>query len=155
MDDFLLVSNLAGSFSILGATWSKTSFAITVLRLSEGWTRRFVWFVIVSLNVFLGLSVAFTWAQCTPIEKTWKPSLEGSCWPKYAVIGYNIFTAGEFPKSKYHRLWIHKSNPLISLLWSHGYHPRLHPLGYYLDVDAQQEGESRCTSCDEHGNLVS
>ena len=35
----VLVSNVAGTFSILAALWSKTSFAMTVLRISTGWMR--------------------------------------------------------------------------------------------------------------------
>lgn len=91
---FLLHTNLGGTFSILAALWSKTSFAITVLRISDGWTKKFVWFVIVSVNVALGLSIAITWCQCTPFEKIYRPSLHGTCWPKKYQIRYNIFTAG-------------------------------------------------------------
>ncbi|KAK1767458.1 hypothetical protein QBC33DRAFT_423912, partial [Phialemonium atrogriseum] len=93
LEDFLLFSNLAGTAAILAAAWSKTSFAITVLRISDGWIKRFVWFIIVSVNVALGLSIAFTWGQCTPFEKVWKPLIPGTCWFKTPVIRYNIFTA--------------------------------------------------------------
>jgi hypothetical protein len=93
---FLLTTNLGGSFSILAALWSKTSFAITVLRISSGWTKKFVWFIIISVNVALGLSVAFTWGQCMPFAKIYRPSLPGTCWPKIYQIRYNIFTAGTY-----------------------------------------------------------
>ena len=85
---------MAGSFSILAALWSKTSFAITVLRISTGWTKKLVWFIIVSVNVALGLSIAFTWGQCVPFQKIYNPRLEGKCLPKSYQIRYNIFTAG-------------------------------------------------------------
>jgi hypothetical protein len=91
---YLLHSNMSGTFFILAATWSKISFAITVLRISNGWTKKFVWFVIISVNVALGLSVAFTWGQCMPFEKIYKPFVHGTCWPKIYQIRYNIFTAG-------------------------------------------------------------
>ncbi|KAK3937025.1 hypothetical protein QBC46DRAFT_295108 [Diplogelasinospora grovesii] len=90
---FLLIINLAGTFSILAALWSKMSFAITVLRISSGWTKALVWFIIITVNISLGIAVAFTWCQCTPIAKTWQPNLKGECWPKYIQIRYNIFTA--------------------------------------------------------------
>ncbi|EAQ82895.1 hypothetical protein CHGG_11071 [Chaetomium globosum CBS 148.51] len=86
LDIFLLYSNLAGSFSILAALWSKTSFAVTVLRISSGWTKAFVWFIIGTVNAALGVAIAITWAQCTPIEKGWRPLLEGHCWPKEIQI---------------------------------------------------------------------
>ncbi|KAK3898652.1 hypothetical protein C8A05DRAFT_47082 [Staphylotrichum tortipilum] len=93
LDIFLLYSNLAGTFSILAALWSKTSFAVTVLRISSGWLKALVWFIIITVNACLGVAVAITWAQCTPIEKVWRPHLEGTCWPKGVQIHYNIFTA--------------------------------------------------------------
>lgn len=95
LGDFLLFSNFAGSFSILAALWSKTSFAVTVLRISTGWIRAFVWFIIITVNACLGVAIAITWAQCMPIEKVWHPYLEGTCWPKIVQIRYNIFTAGK------------------------------------------------------------
>ena len=96
LNQFLLITNLAGTFSILAACWSKTSFAITILRISSSWTKCFVWFIIITVNLSLGVAVAITWGQCTPIEKIWQPLLEGECWPKHIQIRYNIFTASEF-----------------------------------------------------------
>ncbi|KAH6847225.1 hypothetical protein B0I37DRAFT_308884 [Chaetomium sp. MPI-CAGE-AT-0009] len=93
LDVFLLYSNLAGSFSILAALWSKTSFAVTVLRISSGWTKAFVWSIIITVNACLAVAIVITWAQCTPIVKVWRPVLEGVCWPKEIQIRYNIFTA--------------------------------------------------------------
>lgn len=90
---YLLCTNLAGTFSILAALWSKTSFAITVLRISSGWAKVLVWFIIITVNGSLGVAIAITWGQCTPIEKIWRPSVEGDCWPKGIQIKYNIFTA--------------------------------------------------------------
>lgn len=96
LEIYLLVCNLAGTFSILSALWSKTSFAITVLRISSGKTKWLVWFIIVTVNLSLGVAVAFTWCQCTPIVKIWQPRVPGECWPKYVQIRFNIFTAGKF-----------------------------------------------------------
>ncbi|TLS22299.1 uncharacterized protein PpBr36_09870 [Pyricularia pennisetigena] len=94
LQTFLLMSNSSGFFSILAAMLSKTSFAITVLRISEGWTRRFVWFIIITINAFLSFAALSTYVQCTPSEKLWRPMLQGTCWPKEFIIDYNIFTAG-------------------------------------------------------------
>ncbi|KAK0612021.1 hypothetical protein B0T14DRAFT_439154 [Immersiella caudata] len=93
LNQFLLMTNLAGTFSILAACWSKTSFAITVLRISSGWVKWLIWFIIITVNLSLGTAVAITWGQCTPIEKTWQPRLQGQCWPKDIQIWYNIYTA--------------------------------------------------------------
>ncbi|KAK4192345.1 hypothetical protein QBC35DRAFT_374073 [Podospora australis] len=90
---YLLYTNLAGTFSILAALWSKTSFAITVLRISTGWVKFLVWFIMITVNVSLGVAIALTWGQCTPIEKIWQPDINGHCWPKFYQVRYNIFTA--------------------------------------------------------------
>jgi len=95
----LLVLNLSGFFSILAAAWSKTSFAITLLRISEGRVRLFIWFVIVSVNIMLGLAAAFTWSQCTPIERTWNPFIKGKCWDSKIFVVFNSTAAGMFGDS--------------------------------------------------------
>ncbi|KAK1989140.1 hypothetical protein LZ30DRAFT_755536 [Colletotrichum cereale] len=93
----LLYANLGGSFSIIAAAWSKTSFALTLLRItresSEHWMKRLVWFIIISINIALGLNVLFTWIQCWPIEKTWRSATPGTCWRKSIPVNYNIFAA--------------------------------------------------------------
>ncbi|ROT38186.1 hypothetical protein SODALDRAFT_324596 [Sodiomyces alkalinus F11] len=95
-DYLLLHCNLAGTFSILAAAWSKTSFALTLYRLTaeRPFMRAFLWFAIISINLACGGVVVITWAQCTPVEKVWQPNLEpGTCWPKSIHINYNIFAA--------------------------------------------------------------
>lgn len=67
----LKVINLAGTFSLTAAIWSKTSFALTLLRLTEGWMRASVWFIIISSNIAMGLSALFIWVQCSPVERSW------------------------------------------------------------------------------------
>ena len=66
-----------------------------MLRISTGSTKWLVWFIIVSVNVALGVAIAITWLQCDPIEKTWNPTVHGKCWNKLIVVRYNIFTASE------------------------------------------------------------
>ncbi|ORY61555.1 uncharacterized protein BCR38DRAFT_476275 [Pseudomassariella vexata] len=92
--NMLLVSSFAGFFMIVGAAWSKTSFAITLLRISSGWVKFLIWFIIVSVNVILGFSALFTWVRCWPLEKNWHPNVDGTCIPFRNIIFYNVFTAG-------------------------------------------------------------
>ncbi|EMR69931.1 putative integral membrane protein [Eutypa lata UCREL1] len=89
----LLALSFTGSFMIIGAAWSKSSFAISLLRISTGWTRVLIWFIIISVNVILGLSALFTWIRCWPLQKMWISSLEGSCWSRWITLHYNMFTA--------------------------------------------------------------
>ena len=91
----LLYSNAAGFCSILAAVWSKTSFAITLLRISDGWTKRFVWFVIITVNLVLGTTSTVQWIQCSPIERLWITDGKGTCWPRQLVININVAAAGK------------------------------------------------------------
>jgi hypothetical protein len=89
------VTAAAGTFSICAAIWSKTSFALTLLRLTEGWMRWVLWFVIISMNVAMGFSAIIFFIQCQPIRKSWDPFSEGTCWPSYVLVNYDIFAAGK------------------------------------------------------------
>ncbi len=51
VNQLLLLINIAGSFSLTAAIWSKTSFALTLLRLTHGWTKALVWYIIISMNI--------------------------------------------------------------------------------------------------------
>ena len=93
--DLLFYSYLAGFFSILAAAWTKTSFAVTLLRISQGRIYHLVWFIIVSVNLVIGANAIIQWVQCTPVEKLWK-SASGSCWPRFVVRDYNTFVSGEY-----------------------------------------------------------
>jgi hypothetical protein len=79
----------------LAAVWSKTSFAITLLRITQDWTKMAVWCIIISMNVAMGLTALFIWIQCTPIQKSWDPFIEGSCYSIEFIIQFNTFSAGE------------------------------------------------------------
>jgi len=92
MPQLLLYIDIAGSFSPTAVIWSKTSFAVTLLRLTEGKTKKFVWFLIVSGNIFIGLSSLFLWVQCKPLEKAWSPFVPGVCWAPDVLMKYNIFS---------------------------------------------------------------
>jgi len=91
----LLTSNAAGFATILAACWSKTSFAMTLLRITQGWTKGFVWFVIITVNLTLAMTATIQWAQCSPIEKIWISEMEGTCLPRKLIINLNTFAAGK------------------------------------------------------------
>ncbi len=91
---FVPAVNVAGTLLLVSAVWSKTSFAVTLLRFTTGWMRAGVWFILVSMNIALGLSALFNWVQCTPVQRVWDPTIEGTCWPQNGLIHYNIFSGG-------------------------------------------------------------
>ncbi|GAB1317733.1 Rhodopsin domain-containing protein [Madurella fahalii] len=87
-------SYIAGFFSILATCWSKTSFAISLLRIATGREMRwFIWFIIITVNLMLGSNGAIQWVQCWPIGKLWNWEMEGSCLPPNTIQVYNAFIA--------------------------------------------------------------
>lgn len=94
LSSLALIGNVTGSLSILAAVWSKTSFALTLLRLLQGKLRALVWFIIVSSNVAMGLNALFVWIRCIPVSKTWNVYEEGSCWEPHVYPNFGMFAAG-------------------------------------------------------------
>lgn len=80
------------AFMILAVVWSKTSFGITILRLTRDKLRVFVLAVVVGMNVAMLLQAVFVWVKCTPVEKNWKPWVEGRCWELRVSNGYGVFS---------------------------------------------------------------
>jgi hypothetical protein len=80
-------------FSSLGAAWSKTSFAITLLRVTDGRLKLGLWFIIVTLNIVLTFNAILSFIWCNPASKAWNPFMQGVCWERNIVINYSIFGA--------------------------------------------------------------
>lgn len=90
-----LFSMCAGFGSILATCWSKTSFALSLLRISTGRMRILIWAIIIGVNLVLGTNGLVQWIQCWPIQKRWYYDMEGSCFPSQIVQNYNTFFAGK------------------------------------------------------------
>ncbi|KAK0652735.1 hypothetical protein B0T16DRAFT_369512 [Cercophora newfieldiana] len=96
LNDLYFIGQISVTFAITAQSWSKTSFAISMLLISDGIhgrTRIFVWFAIVSMNLLFGLAGMFFWVGCTPLEKAWHPYMRGSCWSPNIIITYGIFVS--------------------------------------------------------------
>ncbi|KAL1841068.1 hypothetical protein VTJ49DRAFT_7452 [Mycothermus thermophilus] len=91
---FGIQSNVSGFTSILAVACSKTSFAITLLRLSDGWMKWFIIVLVILLNLTHYTSSIFFWVSCNPPAKTWNPLLEGECWPISVTVNYSLFVGG-------------------------------------------------------------
>ncbi|KAK4149363.1 hypothetical protein C8A00DRAFT_47010 [Chaetomidium leptoderma] len=96
MSSIGFMGNLTGTFSILAAVWSKTSFALTLLRLMSGRMRIVLWTIIATINIFMGLNAVFLWTRCSPASKTWNPFVPGTgtCWEPHVYPAYGMFAAG-------------------------------------------------------------
>jgi hypothetical protein len=106
-----IVGNLTGTFSILAATWSKTSFAITLLRLMQGKIRWLLWFIILTVNVMMGLNALFMWIRCTPVERTWNPYAPGTCWADHIYTIFAMTAAGESWECEYRKVYGANTRP--------------------------------------------
>lgn len=91
-----LLGIIGGVFAIFAAIYSKTAFAITLMRISERKTRILLWFIIVSVNIALGGVALIPWLQCRPVDKNWNVLAPGKCWNPKIYSTYGIVAAGLF-----------------------------------------------------------
>lgn len=91
-----LFTILVATFGIIATTTSKTSFALTLYRIVTNiWTKYFLIFVIVSINISMNLVWMFGFAKCTPLARVWDSSVPGTCWDKTQLVRYQLFAACE------------------------------------------------------------
>jgi hypothetical protein len=85
---------LVAAFGIIATTTSKTSFALTLYRIStDAWLKYFLIFVIVSINISMNLVWVFGFAKCTPLERVWDKSVPGKCWDGKKLLKFQLFSA--------------------------------------------------------------
>ncbi|KAL2150939.1 hypothetical protein VTH82DRAFT_6037 [Thermothelomyces myriococcoides] len=92
MPKILIPMNVAGTLSVTAAIWSKTSFGITLLQITDGWIKKATWVIIITMNIAMGLSALFPWVNCAPVYKVWNMYAEGTCWDPKVMVKYNIFS---------------------------------------------------------------
>ncbi|KAF6803662.1 hypothetical protein CSOJ01_10738 [Colletotrichum sojae] len=88
-----LYTSVGASVSCFASTGSKVGFGVTLLRLTTGWHRAFVWFAVVTLTVVMLPSATLTWLKCTPALKAFNRQMEGTCWDESVTLNYGIFNA--------------------------------------------------------------
>jgi hypothetical protein len=99
-----LIGNFSGLFAILAAMFSKISFALTLLRITESRIRILLWFIITSVGLALGGSALIAWIQCTPISRNWDFTVEGTCWNHQVYIAYGAAAGGLLDPCRFHLL---------------------------------------------------
>ncbi|KAF4430925.1 hypothetical protein F53441_13935 [Fusarium austroafricanum] len=97
-DENMLIINKAtivgAVFGIFATTISKTSFAITLYRIStNAWMRYFLIFIIVTINISMNLVWIFGFAKCKPLERVWDKSVPGTCWDPAKLLTFQLFAA--------------------------------------------------------------
>ncbi|CAI6333752.1 unnamed protein product [Periconia digitata] len=81
------------TLTCFASTFSKISFGVTLLRLTTGHTRAFVWFVIVTLFLVMLPSAFISYVTCRPLLKLWNPTIEGECFDAKRILRYGYFNA--------------------------------------------------------------
>ncbi|KAK4227352.1 hypothetical protein QBC38DRAFT_499480 [Podospora fimiseda] len=79
--DNILVQMTRATCIITATSWSKTAFAITMLRFFTGRASWLIWFIIISMNLALGVCALVPWVSCIPLHKSWNLTIEGTCLP--------------------------------------------------------------------------
>ena len=87
-----LVAYLMNSFALLSNVLSKTSFAITLLRIPMRWMRLSVWCIIILMNLAILTSVLFVWLSCVGSQS---PAKGDRCVPGMSVIKYHMFSSSK------------------------------------------------------------
>jgi hypothetical protein len=83
-------------FSLISIPVSKTSFAVTLLRIAaKKWHKWVIWFIIISMNLGMWLCAILLFVQCDPIEKNWNVDAAGKCWDPVIQDDFAVFAGGE------------------------------------------------------------
>lgn len=89
----ILLVYVAGVCTLLAAALSKTSFALTLLKLTKGRLRAGVWAIIITLNLSLLVNLLLPFVRCSPIAAAWDSSIPGTCFDVHITVRYSIFAA--------------------------------------------------------------
>lgn len=87
----------ADFFVIISIAISKSSFAVTLLRLTfHTWHKALIWTIIITVNLLMWTTAIFIFTSCTPLGRVWDPTVPGTCWNSRRLLDYNVFSGGEY-----------------------------------------------------------
>ncbi|KAG8162936.1 hypothetical protein KVR01_007414 [Diaporthe batatas] len=92
-EKLLLLGSLSTTFSTLSAVWSKSSFGLTLLRLTQAGyekTRALVWVIMVSMNILMSCDALYSWVECQPSRRHWEIFTDGTCWSPDIAVRFGI-----------------------------------------------------------------
>ncbi|KAH6695205.1 hypothetical protein F5X68DRAFT_272639 [Plectosphaerella plurivora] len=82
---------VADNFHKISLGLTKTSFAVTLLRISTGWQVYMIWFLVVSMNIQFVVHIILTWRITCGAVLDETPHLPMSCWPVESAIALGLF----------------------------------------------------------------
>lgn len=84
------------SSSSVAIAASKISFAVTLIPLTTGLLRYYVYFAIATTAIFATPTAITPWVQCTPLVKTFVDFWPGECINKEPSVIYGEFAGSKF-----------------------------------------------------------
>ncbi|KAM0278416.1 hypothetical protein ACHAQH_005171 [Verticillium albo-atrum] len=85
---------LVATFGIIATTTSKSSFAMTLYRLSTAaWMRYLLIFIMITINISMNMIWVFGLAKCQPLERVFDNKVPGTCWDPKKLLKYQLFAA--------------------------------------------------------------
>ncbi|XDG02764.1 hypothetical protein ABKA04_002379 [Annulohypoxylon sp. FPYF3050] len=91
--DVGLLTTVTGTLFFVAAIWSKTSFALTLIRIAGPRLKVVLRIIIISMNGITCVSVVLRWLQCRPTRMIWDSGASGTCWNRDLILGVTIFAA--------------------------------------------------------------
>ena len=83
-----------GIFSGLCTRISICLFLLRIFRTKRAW-RWGLYTVMAFVTAAIIPTIVSLLAQCSPVQKLWDPSLQGSCWSSQTVVDLGYFTGGQ------------------------------------------------------------
>ncbi|ORY60240.1 uncharacterized protein BCR38DRAFT_350039 [Pseudomassariella vexata] len=62
-DRMLILVSTSSCFTLVAQFWSKTAFAVTLLRMTNQWQKIVLWFIIATLNIYMVVKLFVQWAK--------------------------------------------------------------------------------------------
>ncbi|TLD34127.1 hypothetical protein PspLS_00654 [Pyricularia sp. CBS 133598] len=88
-----LIGLICTTLAITSAAWSKTSFALTLLRISGKRVKIAIYILIFSMNILMGVGALLMWVNCKPLRKAWEPMIDGYCWDRHLDVIFGSFSS--------------------------------------------------------------
>ncbi|ETS79804.1 hypothetical protein PFICI_07333 [Pestalotiopsis fici W106-1] len=92
--ELVKLTDITSALTLVGAACSKTSFALSLLRLTSGWTKATIWFIIITMSSVLCTNAILPYVRCCPSELAWNPHAHGKCFFDVQIsIHFSVFAA--------------------------------------------------------------
>lgn len=147
-----------GTLVICSTAWSKTSFAITLLRIAGPRLKVSLWVIVASMNLLMMVAALVQWIHCSPLAKVWNPLLPGTCWNSEVNLGFSIGSSGMYTKSllfKRSQLEMAMAKTTCSVLGFHRHCVGVPAVDYHHQSADGEERKDWACCCYEYWHFVS